>query len=564
MGKLDSEINVLFNNIAKQLRAPFTQMVSDLSKPMQGNIDWWVEGPASRNTLVSPFYHYYCAFHLIDELINKNYDISEIIVDSFALENILKQFIRANGKSIPIIFKDKRLKSYCKQIIILFVRLPLEIYRRIYQYRCAQKTNHMQKPIPKKPLALIDVFVHPGYISKDRYYNGLWENLNNKQRETTFFVPTFSGIPAREILSAYEELRMADRNYLIKEDYLKISDLVYAVGHYLRLLKIKISPTIVLGVEISPLVKEELRSMRGYSSAVGGLLNYRFSKRIKEQKTKLRMVIDWFENQVVDKGWNAGFNKFYPDIPTIGCRGYIPSLQYLCSYPSKIEYNSGILPATISVIGKGFIDSTREFAAILNVENSPAFRFQHVWNESTAKPDSNYFTILVALSIMSEESFNILNLVNEYLKTIGSNNMRFWVKPHPAMSEKELRNGFDNKWPEEFIIIQGPSSEYIPRSDIMISGMSSICLESMSLGVPVIVVENLRGLSYNPIPEEVSQDLWRPCRTPNDIENEVEYYQNRSDEEINRHKEIGLKIREDYFEPVTKEGVRNFLMLDLP
>ena len=60
------------------------------------------------------------------------------------------------------------------------------------------------------------------------------------------------------------------------------------------------------------------------------------------------------------------------------------------------------------------------------------------------------------------------------------------------------------------------------------------------------------------------QDLWRPCRTPNDIENEVEYYQNRSDEEINRHKEIGLKIREDYFEPVTKEGVRNFLMLDLP
>ncbi|SVD45998.1 uncharacterized protein METZ01_LOCUS398852, partial [marine metagenome] len=28
--------------------------------------------------------------------------------------------------------------------------------------------------------------------------------------------------------------------------------------------------------------------------------------------------------------------------------------------------------------------------------------------------------------------------------------------------------------------------------------------------------------------------------------------------------EIGLKIREDCFEPVTKEGVRKFLMLDLP
>jgi len=392
-GKLDSEITVLFNNIAKHLRGPFTQMVSELSEPIKGNIDWWVEGPASRNTLASSFFHYYCVLHLVDELFKKNYDISEIIVDSFALNNFIKKYIHVHGKSIPIKFNEKRLKLYFKNLINPFIRIPLVLFQHIYRFRCAQKTNHLQKPIPKKPLTLIDVFVFPGYISKDRYYYGLWENLNSKQRETTFFVPTFSMTPVKEMVSAYEELRTADRNFLIKEDYLKISDLLYAIGHYLRLFKIKISPTIVLGVEISPLVKEELRSMRGFSSAVGGLLNYRFSKRIKEQKTKLRVLINYFENQVVDKGWNAGFNKFYPDIPTIGCRGYIPSLQYLSTFPSLIEYSSGILPSKIAVIGKGFIDSTREFATILNVESSPAFRFQHVWSVSTVKPDSNYYTI---------------------------------------------------------------------------------------------------------------------------------------------------------------------------
>ena len=101
-GKLDFNIAVLFNNIAKHLRGPFTQVVSEISEPMKGNIDWWVEGPASRNTLVSPFFHYYCAFHLVDELINKNYDISEIIVDSFAFEKILIKYFYKNGKSIPI------------------------------------------------------------------------------------------------------------------------------------------------------------------------------------------------------------------------------------------------------------------------------------------------------------------------------------------------------------------------------------------------------------------------------------------------------------------------------
>ena len=93
-GELDTEIAVLFNNIAKKLRGPFTQIVSEISDPMKGNIDWWVEGPASRNTITSPFFHYYCAFYLVHELIKKDYNISKIIVDSFALEKILKQYFR--------------------------------------------------------------------------------------------------------------------------------------------------------------------------------------------------------------------------------------------------------------------------------------------------------------------------------------------------------------------------------------------------------------------------------------------------------------------------------------
>ena len=153
-----------------------------------------------------------------------------------------------HGKSISIKFNEKRLKLYFKNLVKPFIIIPLVLFRHIYHFRCAQKNNHLQKPIPKKPLTLIDVFVFPGYISKDRYYNGLWENLNSEQKKTTFFVPSFSDTPMKEMVSAYEELRTADRNFLIKEDYLKISDFLYVIGHYLRLLKIKISPTIIKSI----------------------------------------------------------------------------------------------------------------------------------------------------------------------------------------------------------------------------------------------------------------------------------------------------------------------------
>jgi len=558
-GKLDPEINILFNNLAKQLRGPFTQMVSELSETVKSNVDWWVEGPASRDTLSSPFFHYYCAFHLVDELINMNYDISEIIVDSLALEKIIKKYIFRNDLAIPVKYAGKRLRFYCKQIIIPFVEIPLVLYRFIFQYIYAQKTKHLQQHVPNKPLTLIDVFTLSGFVSKDRYYNGVWENLNSNQKETTFFVPTLVGIPRNKLSSVYEELRTADRNFLIKEDYLKIRDLLFATGHYFRIFKIKIIQVIVFGVDISSLVKEELLSMKGYSSVVEALLNYRFVKRIKENKIKLRLVIDWFENQVVDKGWNAGFNKYYPDISTLGYRGYIPSLQRLCSYPSKIENSSGVLPNKIAVIGNGFINSTKEFITSQKVEVAPAFRFQHVWKGSVTKPDKSYYTILVALSLISEESLNILKLVKEYLKTTNSNNLRFWIKPHPTMTKAALKKRLSGNWPKEFIIIEGPSSDYISRSDIMISGMSSICLETIAIGIPLIVIENLTGLSFNAIPEEVPQDLWCPCRTYNDIKSAIEYYRNRTDLEINRHKKIALQIKEDYFEPVTKDGLLKFI-----
>jgi len=562
-GKLDPEITVLFNNISKQLRGPFTDIVSRLSEPIKSDINWWVEGPSSRNTLVSPFFHYYCTLNLIDELIKKNYDISEILVDSFAFKKILKEYFHTTGKSILIKYNGNRLISYFKQLIIPFVKIPIELYRRIYQYQCSQKTKHLQKPIRNKPLTLIDVFAFTGFISKDRYYNGLWDSLNNEQKESTFFVPTLVMIPLKKMVSSYKELRTADRNFLIKEDYLKLSDILFAVGHYFKLFKIKIRPTLVLGIDISSLVNEELSSMRGYTSAVESLLNYRFAKRIKEQKLNLRLVIDWFENQVVDKGWNAGFKEFYPDIPTVGYRGFISISQYLCSYPSEIEDNSGILPSRIAVTGKGLIDSTKEFATNLTIESSPAFRYQHVWDNTKIETDSYYFTILVALSIVNEESINVLQLIKNYLKSSDSNNLRFWIKSHPAVKNEKLKEQFVD-WPDDFNCVTGDFSKIIVKSDLMISNASSTCMEALACGIPVIVVENIYGLSYNTVPDEIPQVLWRSCRTTDDIKNAIKHYQYRSNAEIDTHNEIGMEIKKLYFTPVTKKNVRKFLLMDSP
>ena len=89
--------------------------------------------------------------------------------------------------------------------------------------------------------------------------------------------------------------------------------------------------------------------------------------------------------------------------------------------------------------------------------------------------------------------------------------------------------------------------------------MSSICLEAMAFGIPVLVITPSQGLQYNPIPNVLDQDLWKQCSSSKDILDGIELYHKRNEKELSRHHQLGLEIRETYFEPVTRKGVLKFL-----
>ena len=96
------------------------------------------------------------------------------------------------------------------------------------------------------------------------------------ERESVFFVPTLHGYSVKQTYEGFKQLRQSDRNYLFREDFLKFSDYLFALGHVRRIFEFKIPYVLFHGVDLSSLIWEELRSMRGISSAILGLLNFRF------------------------------------------------------------------------------------------------------------------------------------------------------------------------------------------------------------------------------------------------------------------------------------------------
>ena len=53
-GKLDLRIAIQWNEIAKEVRQPFTNLIQRLSESNKDNLDWCTVEPASRSIFISP------------------------------------------------------------------------------------------------------------------------------------------------------------------------------------------------------------------------------------------------------------------------------------------------------------------------------------------------------------------------------------------------------------------------------------------------------------------------------------------------------------------------------
>lgn len=561
-GNLDSAISPLFNDISYRLRGQFNKLVAEFTIPLKHNIDWLIEGPASRNTMASPFFHYYCCLYFVNHLIkDENYDVDEIIVDSRSLQKMLIKIINDNCKVIYRISILTALKRFLKRHVLVFILLV----RKLMQLIIAMLSKPLSSiRIPDKPITLIDTFAIPGYTTNDRWYGGLWDKLPAKVKSETFFIPTIIMMPLKDLFSTYKGLRTSDRNFLIKEDYLKVEDILFALGHGKRTRKIIIKPVTEIGCDISELVYEELNNNRDPLTVIEALLNYCFIKRMKQNGINVRLSIDWFEGQVIDRGWNMGFKDFYPDVKRIGYRAFESFPFYLCSYPIHIEKESGVLPDIIAVQGRGTVATVREFFPDLDVMVIPSFRSQYVWHNNSFNLKNETFTILAALPISLRTSVNILGLLKTVSESssISEQNLKFLIKSHPTNSANKLKKSFSQQIPSTFYFKKEAFNELILKVDLLVTEASSTCLEALACGVPVIIIENAHGLTYNPVPSSIPNELYKICSSPEQLISTINYYLNRSLEDMTKQKEASSRIRADYFEPVTEEGVAQFLNLD--
>lgn len=556
------------NQVSYQIRKPFLDLMDDLYNQSDNCIGWHVNQLLSRNYYSSNLFQNCCFLAFVKEKL-ANGALDQIIVFP-QLANIIKDYCKKNGFHTEIVTFGSPLYHKIKSIINNFNSAYLRL-KWIFQFIKAKELERAIDVPKAEEIILIDTFLlSDGFTKKgkhqDRYYDGLLDMLSKKQREYVFFLPHIDKAATVGQHSKFAE-RPKKGQFILKHDFLSLTDYLIAFWNPVRLKKLRWKKFKFYDFEVGCLLEREFYSNQWDISSFFGILNYRFFKRLRENGVKLKLVINWFENQVIDRGFNRGLYDFFPNVYCKGYQGFLPSRHYLLHLlPTITEENNSVIPNEIAVIGTGLIEEVKLFYPELKVSLAPAFRFTKLKScIDQRQAEVSNFNILIPLPIGLQDGIEVIRIMHKaFSSNFDRDNVQFQIKPHPVLNAKKLKSKCikADLWNRNFKMVQGDFYSLLRKCDLVIGSGSSTLVEACACGIPVIILGSRSGLTLNPIPDSVPNAIWKLCYGSIEVAQSINYYVGLGTSERNKLKEIGYWIQKNYFEPVTKESVRKFLMLE--
>ena len=526
--------------------------------------------PFSRNTYGSNTFYYLVTIIYLDKYFSKNISKNKyykIIVDSPAQKRLIKKILFNKSIKAKLVYNNSYLNHYniIKKSILAPTRSTLFRFIQLIVTRLTITQNHLNSVRKSKNLILIDTFLTPKFPSERKWYGTLLDYLSNKQKSYIYFVPTFTLFTLRDLFRSIPKIRLSDHQKIIKDDFISIKAYWKIIFSIVKVQFHRLPNVNFNNLNVTPLFQEGLSCPNDFLSLIEAYINIEFFSKLQQKGIKVRLTIDWFEGQAIDKSWNLAVKNNYPSAIRLGNRSMVSLPLCLCSIPTELERKKHLTPDTLLLTGQAVKPIVQEFDKKTVTYIAPAFRFEYLNLKSERKKISNIpngtFNILVTLPISASSSISILRLLSQISPSLEKLNRKISinVRNHPA-SPLDL-NAYSMFFNDIIMISHLPSIlECFEENDILITEASATALEAVLLGVPTITIgTNLPGLIDDSIPKSIPNDLVRRANTKRQLIYEIDQLSQLSRLDFNQLKRRAAILKEDYFVTVSKENVQKFV-----
>lgn len=551
---LTVEQSKLYNKIVPDIQHIFNRIIGNIYEKNNNNYNWYFSSLASRNPHQSHLFERLCKIRLLEIILTQN-DSLEVFVDDFCLYRFILKNLKK--ESLNVVFVGNNKSRIRILTIILYRYLN---YIAIILCKWALSSFHRLNFIRGKELFLIDTFVYSGSDGQgtindgfynDRYFPNLIEHASSKIDFEILYVPTL--LIDKSFLPSYLKL-LKQENFLPKEPFLNAKDWLNLIILPLRKINLKNVNLKVRDYNISDFIKDELLFNRFSITKLISGINYNFIKRLKYRNISIKGFIEWYENQVIDRGMILGLRKHFPDVKVCAYQGFVicPIYNFYLS-PTEYEDDHLLTPHMIAVTGDCLLETPKKHYNIHTIV-APAFRFQHLYKPFEQPIEKNKIKILIPFSICLNTSLeNLKMLYNAVEKTADPNKYDIIVNLHPAVKTAKIRNDLQKDFTK--IVISDQSFYFnVMRSNLLVGSTSSACVEALVYGLDIMIIGSRTGITSNPIPHKYI-DKCKVVYSSYDLKNQIENFSKKKPFTSTNKDEILY----DCFSKVDRCSVHNFI-----
>lgn len=414
---------------------------------------------------------------------------------------------------------------------------------------------------------LLDTFLFRDDVSADgtvnhRYFPGLVDWYKRKGNRPAYY-PTLFRVPVRRLAGLYRGYRRSPYLFCPPELFVHLSDLgASAADCLLQGLRSSDLPRPrLLGADIRPLI--EGLSFQAGMDGLQPMLLTRTPQRLAESGIRPRWLLDWFENQPLDQANMAGFGQALPDCQVVALRQYASYSAILSFCVTTREVADGVVPRIHWVCGEAWKERLAVHDRLGSYRVVPALRYGYLHHRAT--DDREGSELLVLLTHSADESASVLALIEEAFPVLDRLFSGIAIKTHPALGFHRLRRamarGGGRVFREKSVHFETARlEELFASARMVVSAGSGAALEAVAVGLPVLLVGRCAGINVCPL-EYVDQRLWKTVFDATEFAAAVRDWSPHHPLARAERQEIGQKVMNEFFEPVSDEGMQRFAIV---
>ncbi|KKL27975.1 hypothetical protein LCGC14_2379790, partial [marine sediment metagenome] len=288
---------------------------------------------------------------------------------------------------------------------------------------------------------------------------------------------------------------------------------------------------------------------------------YRLFLRLGQIGVRPKLIINWYENQNLDRALIIGARKGMPQTRIVATQMYVISSNKLNLFPTQSEVDAKIAPDFLLETSQYQCKRVQAFTKDIPCQPVAALRFDHLFNDVCLRGEGRVQkrdVVLVLLPYDVQEAVELLVTLKKGLEQIKGG-INFLIKGHPDYDTKTLVDAFgENEWPQKYEMFNGNVSDALRKAKIVISSNTSSMVEAAVRGIPVVFVGRQTVLNHNYL-SDINRELSVECFSSAELITTINMLFNLPHSKIKKFKERGDKLRDLLFTPVNEETMMPFL-----